>query len=72
MFARLLDAPARACLFHYTTTFSRQLSHKLFAHVGLSRKKKGANPVLASILPNFLLALDASERFRRPPHGRDG
>jgi hypothetical protein len=69
MFARLLDAPARACLFHYTTTFSRQLSRKLFAHARLSRKKQGANPVLASNLPNFLLALDAPERFRRPQHG---
>jgi hypothetical protein len=44
-------------------------TRKLFAHARRSRKGQGAIPVLASFLPNFLLAFDAPKLVRRPQHG---
>ncbi len=69
MFARLIHAPAERA---HSITLPRPrpwFTRKLFAHARRSRKEQGANPVLASILPNFLPAFDAPELFRRPQHG---
>jgi len=69
MFARLIDTPAERA---YSITLPRPtpgFTRKLFAHARHSRNERGANPVLASILPNFLPAFDAPEPFRRQQHG---